>query len=68
MRLHRYQKPVRRFGYSLIGFYFVNGTAPGSRIRFRPALAYNSIVGAGLNGTVLHYMSNDGACNQEICS
>ena len=23
-------------------------------------LAYNSIVGAGLNGTVLHYMSNDG--------
>jgi Xaa-Pro aminopeptidase len=23
------------------------------------ALAYNSIVGAGLNGTVLHYMSND---------
>jgi Xaa-Pro aminopeptidase len=24
-------------------------------------LAYNSIVGAGLNGTVLHYMANDGA-------
>ncbi len=25
-------------------------------------VGYNSIVGSGLNGTVLHYMSNDGVC------